>query len=125
MAIVIPMTTQNHGGGWVSLRTDHVLQIAGARCRRWGVGAVPRGSEGRQVDGGPMVPGPWAYVYALSTVIDNYGGTAAESERKLAAGTEHRVAAGDLVEIDGVIYRIEIPQSRFYTVDPKLVPEGK
>jgi hypothetical protein len=88
------------------LCTEHVIHVG--NYRRYGIGAVPRGSEARKVTGGPMVPGPWAYVYGLSSVIDNHGGTGAERARKLAEGTEHDIAEGDLLEIDGVTYALRI-----------------
>lgn len=89
-----------------TLRTEHVINIG--RLKRYGIGAVPRGSEARKVQDGPMVRGPWAYVYGLGVVMDNHGGTGAERARKLAEGTEHDVAEGDLLEIDGVTYQIRI-----------------
>ena len=58
----------------------------------------------RKVMNGPMVPGPWAYAFALGTVIDTQGGTKAESERLRAQGLEHDVAQGDNLVIDGNEY---------------------
>ena len=76
--------------------------------KRFGVGFVPEGDEGRKFMHGPMVPGPWAYAFGLCSVIDNHGGTGAERARNLKAKTEFDVAEGDKVEIDGVLFTVAI-----------------
>ena len=103
--ISIPMVP-DPGREGRGLRTEHVIHVG--NYRRYGIGAVPRGASARKEQGGPMVPGPWAYVYGLSSVIDNHGGTGAERQRKLAEGTEHDVAEGDRLEIDGMTYALRI-----------------
>ena len=75
--------------------------------QRWGVGYIPKGSEGRQEYQGPIVKGPWPFAYGLCTVIDNHGGSAAQSERDRAAGIEVDAHEGDLVEFgDGLLWPI-------------------
>jgi len=94
-----------------TVRTDHVIRVKGARATssgRYRVGGVPRGASGRQVDGGPLVPGPWAYVYELAGVIDNHGGTGAESACMRAAGTEHDLVRGDVIRFDDREYKITV-----------------
>jgi hypothetical protein len=83
------------------LRTDHVLSING---RRYKMGGVPVGASGRREQGGQMVPGPWAYVFELATVMDDSGtGTGAESVSMRAAGTEHVLSESDRVVFNGHI----------------------
>jgi hypothetical protein len=99
-----------------SVRTDHVIRVAGARATsggRYRVGGVPRGSSGRRVDGGPLVEGPWAYVYELAGVIDNHGGTGAESARMRAEGTEHDLVPGDVIRFDDREYKIALDARGF------------
>ena len=89
------------------IKTYHTLQLKNTR-HRFGIGCVQRGEEARREFQGPMVPGPWAYTYGLCTVIDNYGGTGRESAEKLAEGTEHIVEDGNLLEIDDVVYEVNV-----------------
>ena len=99
-----------------TVRTDHVIRVKGARptaSGRYRVGGVPRGASGRQVDGGPLVPGPWAYVYELASVIDNHGGTGAESAAMRAAGTEHDLVPGDVIRFDDREYKIAVDARGF------------
>ena len=99
-----------------TVRTDHVICVKGARATssgRYRVGGVPRGVSGRQVDGGPLVPGPWAFVYELASVIDNHGGTGAEAARMRAAGTEHDLVPGDVIRFDDREYKIAIDPRGF------------
>ncbi len=56
MIFVLPVTSHPYPN---TVRTDHILSIAG---KRYGVGGVPRGAKARQIQDGPLVPGPWAYV---------------------------------------------------------------
>jgi len=107
-----------------NVRIDDVLTLPHrTRVKRFGVGLVAEGDEGRQEFGGPMVPGPWAFSYGLSVCIDNHGGTGAERQRNLAAGTEHDVNEGDIVEIDGHSFVIKVTRNGF---EPyiKFVPKA-
>jgi len=56
---------------------------------------VPPGDEGVKVQGGPKVPGPWAYGFPHAGVIDNHGGSRAERERLAAEGRLVHAKIGD------------------------------
>lgn len=78
---------------------------------RFGVGEVPRGSEGRKVSFGPMVPGPWAYAFGLGTFItsDPNHNSGTESAKLRAAGVEHVVREGSTVRFpSGAVYVVRI-----------------
>lgn len=104
----------------------HVLSFAEPRAlagRRFGVGAIARGGAGNRVipgSGGAVekTEGPWAYAYGKASVIDCAGGTGAEIAANRRDGVEWDVAVGDLVEIDGVVYRIDLPK---FASAPELV----
>lgn len=81
---------------------------------------VPAGEEARQVSGGPLVPGPWAALFGLGSVIDNHGGTAGEITRERAAGTVVEATAGDELEIEGVVFVLALDARRY----PHLIPAG-
>jgi len=102
--IAIPMKMNKYNDG---LDTEHVLRVTNWTFSRFHIGAVPAGQSDRQAANGPLVDGPWAYAYGAAVVLNNQGGSGAESERKLAEGTEHLVALGDHVIIDGIEYKIE------------------
>lgn len=44
----------------------------------FGVGTVGPNDQGRRETGGPIVAGPWGYLYGRASVIDQHGGTGAE-----------------------------------------------
>lgn len=69
---------------------------------RYRIGFVGPEQSGRKETGGPMVPGPWAFAYGLCVVINNRGGSGAESARRLAEGNEIEFDFGDVFEIEGV-----------------------
>lgn len=104
----IPVQPSRYDDGL--LVSDVVLKMA--HCRylghgvRLGIGYVPPTAAARRTTGGELVPGPWVYTYPLASIIDNYGGTAAESARKLAEGTEYEAKVGDLFEVDGRVYEL-------------------
>lgn len=104
-----PIVTVPRADGWSSSeKSPNVLKVASCRYLgrgvRLGIGYVPAGSAARQEQGGPLIPGPWAYTYPLASVIDNEGGTGAESARGLAAGTEYVAEVGDRFTIAGAVY---------------------
>jgi len=117
----IPHTLENNGKR-TKVETEHVLSVKhGSRTpRRYGIGGVPRGDSGRQEHGGPLVPGPWAFVFELGSTIDNAGGTGAEIQRNRAAGIEHDVQHGDFVRFDGCLYEINVATG--YRGDVTLEP---
>lgn len=77
--------------------------------RHWSgyaIGFVPAGQQARKVYKGPLVPGPWAYAFACATVIDNYGGSKREREDAEAKGLVIRAELGDMLRIDGSVFKI-------------------
>lgn len=109
--IEIPVHLNRYGN---HTETDHVLAVPGRRGGRFKVIFFGPEHEGRQVFQGPMVPGPWASPVGLCTVIDNFGGTAAEAAAGRAAGTEHPAAEGDDVVItwQDATYRFQLERDR-------------
>lgn len=94
-------------------RVVETLRVLGTGYRpehgdRFGLIFVPEGCAARKDHGGPQVPGPWAGAHGLCTVIDNFGGTAREAADRVAAGLEYVVNVGDVVEIEGVHFTVEI-----------------
>lgn len=73
----------------------------------FGIGHVPEGESGRKQSHGCLVPGPWAFVYGLATVIDNRGGTAADIARQRREGKLVEAKLGDILIVAGHEYRIE------------------
>ena len=73
---------------------------------RFNVGHVPEGEVGRQVTQGPLVPGPWAYTFGLSTYISDSGSSADETDEAKANGTYLEVEDGDLIEVAGNTYTV-------------------
>lgn len=88
---------------------------------RLAVGFVGPLGSARQEQGGPLVPGPWAYTFPLSTVIDNNGGSGAEARRNREAGIEWTAEIGDLFEIDGDVYRLTDDRPHHYPALTRLV----
>jgi hypothetical protein len=89
------------------------------------VHVVPAGREARQVQGGPLVPGPWPYSVLHSAVIDNHGGSAAERDRVPA---ERRFAIGEPVLVEGLpgVWKFDNRDRRKLEGDGvKLVPAGR
>jgi hypothetical protein len=77
---------------------------------RLGVAFVPEGASARQRHGGPLVPGPWAYTYPLSYLI---------ARQPARAAKVITAAAGDLLRIDGHVYRLTDDNRMDY---PRLHP---
>jgi hypothetical protein len=71
---------------------------------RMNFGYVTPAGSARQVFQGELVPGPWAFGFPLSTVIDNYGGTAREAENNRIIGMEFDAEIGDKFIIDDRVY---------------------
>lgn len=99
--IVIPI--RNPGGPARALDGSTLLIANGFRHR---VGHIAEGCSGRKETGGPLVPGPWAYTFELCSVIDNHGGSAAETTEARAAGTVLDISDGDLISVEGHVYRV-------------------
>lgn len=99
----------------ITVKTSTVLRLHTGE--RFGLGAIPRGATGRQVHGGPLVPGPWAFAYQLGTVIDCY------PERRAAEYAKDVVVAdGFTLTIDRVTYVVrETSDGRYFP--PRLTLE--
>lgn len=95
--------------------------VAGTENGRigYGVGEVPPGQQGRQVNQGPLVDGPFAYLFGLSGSITNnpLTGTKADIERERADGRLIEAEPGDILNIDGRDYLIVVSARRY----PSLV----
>jgi hypothetical protein len=112
MSKTVTITTTEAAHEMHGNRIDTVLTLPHRGYRkRFGLGFVPEGHEGRQSFMGEMVPGPWAYAFGLCSVIDNHGGTGAERQRNLAANLEHDVEAGDTVIINGNTYEVKVTKN--------------
>jgi hypothetical protein len=85
------------------------------------------GPEGtcRRVHGGPLEPGPYAYLFPHDTVIDNYGGTAAESRVLTDHGLEFPVKVGDVLLIRDTRFRLVEPNPRAEYPSLALLPDGE
>lgn len=92
--------TQRNGD---SLECEVILAKKGG-YERYKIGGVPKGCEGRKEHGGPMVAGPWHFIFGLASVIDNHGGTGAEMAKAREAGMVLDLAPGDRLVIDGLSY---------------------
>jgi len=96
--IIIP-THLTYGGTEVASKTRiRTRSRYAGRVIELGVGAIPAGESGRKVFQGPLVEGPWAYTYPLGTMITAHP----QPERAPVID----VAIGDLIEVDGVTYRL-------------------
>lgn len=88
------------------------LKVGNLNYAGFGLGFVPEGYEARQVDQGPMVPGPWAYAYGHASVLCDSGGTKSELERAEADKLLYHADLGDILELDGVLFKIEKTHNR-------------
>lgn len=114
MSKTVTITTTKTASEMHGNRIETILTLPHRGYRkRFGLGFVPEGHEGRQTFQGEMVPGPWAYAFGLCSVIDNHGGSGAERQRNLAANTEHDVEEGDTIIIDGNSYVVKVTRNGF------------
>ena len=86
---------------------NSILRINGSYSR-FGVGYVAEGDSGIQHDGGPQVPGPWAFAYELSHSLTNDPIEVKEARAKDEADRSVYVATGDKVQVDGNVYEVNI-----------------
>lgn len=105
--IEIPTMPTRYGD---TLQSPHTLLY---RNKRYAIGAVIRGAMGRMLQGQEPVPGPWAYVYGIATVIN---GTPQEH------GVGVRVEDGDLLVIDRATYAIRGDASGQPYLSPHEIP---
>lgn len=97
----VNMTPAYKGASYANNR----VIVEGARAT-FTVGAVKRGEEARQVNQGPLVPGPWAYAFGNAVVIDNHGGSKRDIEKQRAEGVLVECKLTDTLIIHGDEYAI-------------------
>jgi len=87
------------------LKSDVILTCG---LDRYAVGGVAEGSKARKVFQGPLVEGPWHFIFGLAGCIaaNPEHGTYGEMKRARAAGLVHAIAPGDLLLIDGIRYTV-------------------
>jgi len=87
--------------------------------RYYSVGSMPRGQEGREYNGGPMEPGPFAWTNQHATVIcsDPSRSTGAEMKRKREAGLVVDVEGGDEIIVDEALYRVRIERREYINLE--------
>jgi len=116
-------TDPGHFRGGVNDHNRVILRIPGASRAGgpggWTIGGWTRDGEGRIEHGGPMVRGPHAYAFGLSSVCDNHGGTKTEHGRAEAVGLLVDCAEGDVLKIAGTTYRLRLVRGY-----PKLITEA-
>lgn len=83
------------------------LLVNGISGTGFGVNEVLPGDSARKVDGGDLVPGPWAYAFGLCIIIDNNGGTGRSIREEKARGVLVEADMGDVLEINGRHYQIK------------------
>jgi hypothetical protein len=86
---------------------NSILRIVGSYSR-FGVGYVAEGDSGVQHDGGPQVPGPWAFAYELSHMLTNEPIEVKEAKAKDEFDRTTYVETGDKVRVDGNVYEVSI-----------------
>jgi hypothetical protein len=86
---------------------NSILRIVGSYSK-FGVGYVPKGESGVQHDGGPQVPGPWAFAYELSHTLTNDPVEVKEAKAKDEFDRTTYIESGDKVKIDGYFYEVSI-----------------
>lgn len=89
--------------------TSNLILVQKGTFNRFGIGGVPKGETGRQVDGGELVPGPWHFIYGLCSVISAHPGqsTGDEMVRAKAENRVVEVSDGDKLNIDGLKYTVK------------------
>jgi hypothetical protein len=102
--------TTLQGYGYKPLLTSRTIVVEGLQrtaFRLCSLGIVPEGSEGRQTQGGKMIPGPWGFATTHAIVIDNFGGSAREADE-----APYRLKVGEPFTADGLpgIWTLESPR---------------
>lgn len=121
VATVVPSRYKDHLDTWNTPEfTDDVAVIRlkarhqSNRVCTWHVLYVGPEGECRRVQGGPIVPGPYAALICEATCI--HSGPATPGER----AREELLVEGDIVEVRGTQFRIDDTRGR-YGYNPELV----
>ena len=78
---------------------------------RFGVGAVARGQSDRKEQGGPLVEGPWAFAFGLSSCIS--ASKAMQEKDAEERAQDVVVEDGSKLVIDGVSYTVKVERREF------------
>jgi hypothetical protein len=100
-----------------STQDPTLLRLAGT-FHQFNAGSVLKGKYGRQLTGGPLVPGPWAYTFGLCAVIHSGSDESKAKERADEDARTVEVKDGDLLEIDGYFYRVKVDRGEYLNLKP-------
>jgi hypothetical protein len=109
---------------WSSPNVLRIMSRYAGHEVRVGIGYVGPAGQCRREHGGPVLPGPYAYLFPLPTVIAADGGTSAESAQLRTDGTEWDATEGDELLIGGQRYRIQDDHSPIPAHYPRLIHLG-
>ncbi len=95
---------------------DYTILVINGRHNH-AVGCIKAGDSARKVCGGPLVPGPWAYTFGLGACLTaDYEGKAEELAREAQRTID--IESGDLIRVDGNVYRVEIFRREYIKLHP-------
>jgi len=97
------------------------------RTERLGLGYIGTAGTYRTTLDATTRHGPHAFTFALATVIDNHGGTAALSAQLEAEGHEHHARPGDRFLFNGNLFELRDDQphpDRYPTLHPVVRPNA-
>lgn len=89
----------------VTLEARRLLRLKGT-LHYFHVCAVPRGQEARQEQGGPLIPGPWAFAFGKATCLTDNRATQERDAKERAEAVE--IEEGSVLRIDGCDYRVSV-----------------
>ncbi len=87
--------------------SDTVIVVNGKRFK---LGYFDPQGECRREFEGPILPGPYAFLVALSVIID-CGLSAEQIAAGQLAGTEFEVNEGDVLDFDGIKFELVFPRT--------------
>jgi hypothetical protein len=90
---------------------DDTATVLAFEGRTFHVGYVPEGEQGRKIYGGPLIPGPWAYVFGLPFAITEQGEPGKQPDEPVP------IYEGALLRVCGQVYRVRIASLRI-ELDP-------
>ena len=90
-------------------KKETILKIKGT-YHKLAVCSVREGEEGRRVFKGPLVEGPWASTFGLSTSIVSHDNSAELDDE---ASRTIEVESGDLIEVDGTVYEVSVYRKEY------------
>ncbi len=90
------------------MHADVRLMVEGTKSVGFGLVATDADLFRNLGPGLPTAPGPYLGAYGLSACIDNHGGSRREIEEAKAAGLLVEAKLGDLLELDGNLWEIQL-----------------